>query len=300
MIPKMWERTIIKWRKSYIEGGSKLAGKKGQFSMGIFTDPNKGEWTQHDYRVVLRKFVSWLRNEYGYPDGYPQKEEMTRLIPLLKYPSEVIKIKVSRPQKLKAGEDIPTEEEMKFLSDAAINPRDKAFFEMAREVGIRIGGIGSRQIKHVTFDELGDIRDVAVWHDRAVLHFLLEEKQQKVYLSTLKKILKNSGYVIIAAFSLKGAKKCTGLDVKNYDQDLLAESWVKILNCLNILIIHITCHRVSPDRTYMRYSRKFKLEKEKKYPCSASILHSEIPCKSFRLLFLAHVRILMSKSCWLR
>jgi ubiquinone/menaquinone biosynthesis C-methylase UbiE len=67
------------------------------------------------------------------------------------------------------------------------------------------------------------IRDIAVWHDRAVLHFLLEEKQQKVYLSMLKKVLKNKGYVIIAAFSLKGAKKCTGLDVKNYDQDLLAE-----------------------------------------------------------------------------
>jgi predicted nucleotide-binding protein (sugar kinase/HSP70/actin superfamily) len=56
-----------------------------------------------------------------------------------------------------------------------------------------------------------------------VLHFLLEEKQQKVYLSTLKKVLKNNGYVIIAVFSLKGAKKCTGLDVKNYDQDLLAK-----------------------------------------------------------------------------
>jgi SAM-dependent methyltransferase len=68
-----------------------------------------------------------------------------------------------------------------------------------------------------------DLRDIAVWHDRAVLHFLLEEKQQKVYLSTLKKVLKNNGYVIIAVFSLKGAKKCTGLDVKNYDQDLLAE-----------------------------------------------------------------------------
>ena len=67
------------------------------------------------------------------------------------------------------------------------------------------------------------LRDIAVWHDRAVLHFLLEENQQKVYLSTLKKVLKNKGYVIIAAFSLKGAKKCTGLDVKNYDQDLLAK-----------------------------------------------------------------------------
>ena len=68
-----------------------------------------------------------------------------------------------------------------------------------------------------------DLRDIAVWHDRAVLHFLLEEKQQKVYLSTLKKVIKKKGYVIIAAFSLKGAKKCTGLDVKNYDQDMLAK-----------------------------------------------------------------------------
>lgn len=62
-----------------------------------------------------------------------------------------------------------------------------------------------------------------MWHDRVVLHFLLEEKHQKVYLSTLKKVIKKRGFVIIAAFSLKGAKKCTGLNVKNYDQDLLAE-----------------------------------------------------------------------------
>jgi len=44
-----------------------------------------------------------------------------------------------------------------------------------------------------------------------------------VYLSTLKKVLKKGGYVIIAAFSLKGAKKCSGLDVKNYDQNMLAK-----------------------------------------------------------------------------
>lgn len=68
-----------------------------------------------------------------------------------------------------------------------------------------------------------DLSDIAVWHDRAVLHFLLDEKQQSVYLSTLKKVVKIGGYVIIAAFSLKGAKKCTGLDVKNYDQNMLAE-----------------------------------------------------------------------------
>ncbi len=121
----------------------------------IDCDPKKGDWAKHDYRIVLRKFMGWLRNEYGYPDGYPQKEELTRLLPILKYPSEVNKIRVKQPERLKSGEDIPTDDEMRFLSNASINPRDKAFFEMAKEVGIRIGGIGSRQIKHVSFDELG-------------------------------------------------------------------------------------------------------------------------------------------------
>ncbi|MDL5502619.1 MAG: hypothetical protein QSU88_05320, partial [Candidatus Methanoperedens sp.] len=37
------------------------------------------------------------------------------------------------------------------------------------------------------------------------------------------KVIKKDGYVIIAAFSLKGAKKCSGLDVKNYDRDMLAK-----------------------------------------------------------------------------
>jgi cyclopropane fatty-acyl-phospholipid synthase-like methyltransferase len=68
-----------------------------------------------------------------------------------------------------------------------------------------------------------NLRNIAVWHDRAVLHFLLEEQQQHMYLSTLKKVIKKDGYVIIAAFSLKGAKKCTGLNVKNYDQNMLAK-----------------------------------------------------------------------------
>ncbi len=67
-----------------------------------------------------------------------------------------------------------------------------------------------------------DLRDIAVWHDRAVFHFLLEENQRQEYLSTLMKVIKKNGYVIIAAFSLEGAKKCSGLDVMNYDQDMLA------------------------------------------------------------------------------
>lgn len=68
------------------------------------------------------------------------------------------------------------------------------------------------------------LKNIAVWHDRAVLHFLLEKDQIQTYFSTLKKIVRNGGYVLIAAFSLKGAKKCSGLDVKNYDSNMLIEN----------------------------------------------------------------------------
>ena len=92
----------------------------------------------------------------------------------------------------------------------------------------RLGKEKARIVRWIVDDitqpvHIQDLRDIALWHDRAVLHFLLEEHQQDMYLSTLKKVIKKGGYVIIAAFSLKGAKKCSGLDVKNYDHNMLAE-----------------------------------------------------------------------------
>lgn len=67
------------------------------------------------------------------------------------------------------------------------------------------------------------LESINLWHDRTVLHFLVEEKQQISYLETLKKIVKKDGFVIIAVFSLEGAKKCSGLNVKNYDHKMIEE-----------------------------------------------------------------------------
>lgn len=100
----------------------------------IDSDPEKREWTQHDYRLILRKFVAWLRAEHGYPEGYPDREEATKMLSFALYPSEVSKIKVRRPDRLKPAEEIPTQEEMQYLSDASINPRDKAFFVVASKL----------------------------------------------------------------------------------------------------------------------------------------------------------------------
>ena len=62
-----------------------------------------------------------------------------------------------------------------------------------------------------------------LWHDRTVLHFLCETKQREGYLKTLKTVVRPGGYVIIAVFSLEGAKKCSGLDVINYDEKMISE-----------------------------------------------------------------------------
>lgn len=63
---------------------------------------------------------------------------------------------------------------------------------------------------------INQIREVAIWHDRAVFHFLTEEHQRQPYLSLLQKVIMLGGYVIIATFSLDGADKCSGLPVQRY------------------------------------------------------------------------------------
>jgi 2-polyprenyl-3-methyl-5-hydroxy-6-metoxy-1,4-benzoquinol methylase len=60
-----------------------------------------------------------------------------------------------------------------------------------------------------------------VWHDRAVLHFLLTEEEQQAYKTILEKTLPIGGFAIISTFSQNGAQKCSGLPIKQYDVENL-------------------------------------------------------------------------------
>ncbi len=71
--------------------------------------------------------------------------------------------------------------------------------------------------------ELLNLKNVDLWHDRAVLHFFTIETQQKAYFDLIRKVMKPDGFVILAEFNLEGAKKCSGLDVFNYNEDMLQE-----------------------------------------------------------------------------
>jgi|ABSN01.1.fsa_nt_gi SAM-dependent methyltransferase len=61
-------------------------------------------------------------------------------------------------------------------------------------------------------------RRYALWHDRAVFHFLTDAGDRGRYVATLRKTLQPNGTVIIATFAPDGPPKCSGLDVVRYDE----------------------------------------------------------------------------------
>jgi trans-aconitate methyltransferase len=65
-------------------------------------------------------------------------------------------------------------------------------------------------------------RRYALWHDRAVFHFLTDGRDRAGYKATLRKALQPDGAVIIATFAPDGPPKCSGLDVMRYDAEAIA------------------------------------------------------------------------------
>ena len=68
-----------------------------------------------------------------------------------------------------------------------------------------------------------DVKNIDLWHDRAVLHFFTSKDQQLSYFNLLKKIVREGGYVIFSEFGIDGAKKCCGLDIVNYSEKMLQD-----------------------------------------------------------------------------
>lgn len=60
-----------------------------------------------------------------------------------------------------------------------------------------------------------------IWHDRAVFHFLITSEDREKYKQVLESSIMKSGRVIIAAFSIGGPEKCSGLDIVQYNAEKL-------------------------------------------------------------------------------
>ena len=79
------------------------------------------------------------------------------------------------------------------------------------------------------------------WHDRAVFHFLVEERDRTRYVERLGRVLTPGGHAIIATFAPAGPTKCSGLPVMRYSaESLQAALGAKFLLVRSLLEPHAT------------------------------------------------------------
>ena len=86
-------------------------------------------------------------------------------------------------------------------------------------------GAGARTVVWLETDVTGEwsLKPMDIWHDRAVFHFLTEPAARSSYVQHLCKTLKPEGGVIIATFAPDGPERCSGLPIRRYSPDSLAD-----------------------------------------------------------------------------
>ena len=66
-------------------------------------------------------------------------------------------------------------------------------------------------------------REFMVWHDRAVLHFLVDAGDRARYLEALRRALLPGAKLVLSTFGPEGPLKCSGLQIRRYNVDMLIE-----------------------------------------------------------------------------
>ena len=85
-------------------------------------------------------------------------------------------------------------------------------------------GVKAKKINWIVSDitEFEPNTTYDIWHDRATFHFLTTAKQVSKYMNIARKSV--NGYLTIGTFSENGPKKCSGLEIKQYnEQELTSE-----------------------------------------------------------------------------
>jgi len=63
----------------------------------------------------------------------------------------------------------------------------------------------------------------AIWHDRAVFHFLTDRNDQTTYVALASASVKPGGHVLLAKFAPHGPESCSGLPVQRWSVEELAQ-----------------------------------------------------------------------------
>jgi SAM-dependent methyltransferase len=102
------------------------------------------------------------------------------------------------------------------LSQEALRVTRKRLGERAQDVEWLVADVARVALPQTRY---------AVWHDRAVFHFLVEPDLREAYVRQVRNCLMPGGSLVIATFGPEGPTKCSGLEVARYDVRSLHETF---------------------------------------------------------------------------
>ena len=95
------------------------------------------------------------------------------------------------------------------------------------------------------------------WHDRAVFHFLVDDEHRQLYRETLAAATTTGAVIIVATFAPTGPERCSGLPVRRYDADELAEFFAPLADLEETRAErHETPWATTQDFTWVRLRRR--------------------------------------------
>ena len=117
-------------------------------------------------------------------------------------------------------------------------------------------GEKSKNIEWIICDinDFNPKKKYVLWHDRAVFHFLTSNIEINRYV---EKVKLNSENFIVGTFSTSGPKKCSGLEITQYDKNQLSKLFEDSMVIKKVEYInHITPFETTQNFIFCSFSAK--------------------------------------------
>jgi SAM-dependent methyltransferase len=97
------------------------------------------------------------------------------------------------------------------------------------------------------------------WHDRAAFHFLTSSEKINKYVSTAENSINQNGYLILGTFSENGPTKCSGLEIKQYNEKSMSARFEVAFNRIKCITEdHTTPFNTIQNFLFCSFKRKFE------------------------------------------
>jgi hypothetical protein len=100
-------------------------------------------------------------------------------------------------------------------------------------------------------------RTYALWHDRAVFHFMTDEPGRRGYLEALLAGTHPGSHILLSTFGPEGPTRCSGLPTARYDADALATALGRSFRLMrSALEIHTTPGGAAQQFLHTHFTRE--------------------------------------------